>query len=204
LGKSLLARAPFRPVIIAFVPSYPPFTTDRLTVGFREPRVKKGSELASIWSQGVEPSRPGAGVENCVFLSSASILLPIFRRANTSTRLPTPDPYPAKALRRKLIRARLSSMMEPHTRSQYSLVGFVVPLVLLFAPTINAAAVKPYINSTAEYSTECKTCPHSVCTNKAYYIGGDNFTSTCWTRGTKIVRDKYVVSRAVLRTIIGD
>ncbi|KAF2193693.1 hypothetical protein K469DRAFT_728830 [Zopfia rhizophila CBS 207.26] len=50
-------------------------------------------------------------------------------------------------------------------------------------------AVKPHIETSAEYNTECKTCPHSVCTNKLYYGLGDSFNATCWTRGTKIMGD---------------
>ncbi|KAF2465635.1 uncharacterized protein BDR25DRAFT_328644 [Lindgomyces ingoldianus] len=51
------------------------------------------------------------------------------------------------------------------------------------------AAVKPYITTSADYSTECKACPHSLCTNKLAYGGGDAFNTTCWTRGTKIMGD---------------
>lgn len=79
--------------------------------------------------------------------------------------------------------------MGPRIHRQRSSVGFIVPLVLIFAPVIAAAAVKPYISAVAEYSTECKTCPYSLCTNKLYYDGGDNLTTTCWTRGSKIVGD---------------
>jgi hypothetical protein len=50
-------------------------------------------------------------------------------------------------------------------------------------------ALKPYINTTAEYNTECKTCPHSLCTNKLFYSYEETFNATCWTRGTKIVDD---------------
>jgi hypothetical protein len=52
-----------------------------------------------------------------------------------------------------------------------------------------STALKPYINTTAEYNTECKTCPHSLCPNKLFYTYGETFNATCWTRGTKIVDD---------------
>jgi len=73
--------------------------------------------------------------------------------------------------------------MSPRSR----LLG-LLPLALLLCTPVTAA-VKPYINSTAEYNTECKTCPHSLCPNKVAYGYGDNFNATCWTRGTKIVDD---------------
>ncbi|KAF2801055.1 hypothetical protein K505DRAFT_403638 [Melanomma pulvis-pyrius CBS 109.77] len=67
------------------------------------------------------------------------------------------------------------------------LIG-LLPLVLFLCTPIEAA-LKPYINTTAEYNTECKTCPHSLCTNQLAYSGADEFNATCWTRGTKIVGD---------------
>lgn len=54
------------------------------------------------------------------------------------------------------------------------------------------AANESYITAQAEYNTECKTCPHSLCTNKVAYEYEDVFNATCWTRGTAIVGDKYV------------
>ena len=52
------------------------------------------------------------------------------------------------------------------------------------------ADVKPYIATAAEYNTECKTCPRSLCPNQAVYAGGDTLNATCWTRGTKIMGDR--------------
>lgn len=56
--------------------------------------------------------------------------------------------------------------------------------ILLLTPL--TCALEPYINTTAEYSTECKTCPHSLCPNTLAYGYEDSFNATCWTRGTKI------------------
>ncbi|KAH8725116.1 hypothetical protein GQ44DRAFT_616584 [Phaeosphaeriaceae sp. PMI808] len=65
-----------------------------------------------------------------------------------------------------------------------------IPLVL-FITTIAKADVKPYISTEAEYWTECKTCPRSLCPNKLYYGYYDQaFNVTCWTRGTKIMGDR--------------
>ncbi|KAF2260564.1 hypothetical protein CC78DRAFT_589551 [Lojkania enalia] len=71
--------------------------------------------------------------------------------------------------------------------SRYSLLGIV--LNVLFCVTTNAE-VKPYISTEAEYRTECKTCPRSLCTNTLYYEGGESLNATCWTRGTKIMGDR--------------
>ncbi|KAF2196630.1 hypothetical protein GQ43DRAFT_467031 [Delitschia confertaspora ATCC 74209] len=79
--------------------------------------------------------------------------------------------------------------MGSHARCRPSLPGLFLPLLLLLTPSAAAPTTKPYINSTADYSTECKTCPHSLCTNKQYYISGDSLNATCWTRGTKIAGD---------------
>jgi len=51
--------------------------------------------------------------------------------------------------------------------------------------------IKPPINNTLEkgVATECKNCPYSLCTNKAWYDYGTNVTLLCWTRGTKIDND---------------
>jgi hypothetical protein len=39
-------------------------------------------------------------------------------------------------------------------------------------------------------STECKTCPYSLCTNKKIYDSNKpNMTLTCWAEGTGIVGD---------------
>ncbi|KAF2001955.1 hypothetical protein P154DRAFT_544814 [Amniculicola lignicola CBS 123094] len=66
-------------------------------------------------------------------------------------------------------------------------LGVTVPLALLCSSA--HAAVKPFISSAAEYRTECKTCPRSLCPNKLYYEGNDAMNVTCWTRGTKIMGD---------------
>lgn len=52
---------------------------------------------------------------------------------------------------------------------------------------------KAYISTMAEYNTECKKCPRSLCPNTKYYGYNDEFNVTCWTRGTKIMDDKYVM-----------
>ncbi|KAH7135419.1 hypothetical protein B0J11DRAFT_425979 [Dendryphion nanum] len=61
----------------------------------------------------------------------------------------------------------------------------LLPLAILFAQV--KAEIKPYISTAAEYWTECKTCPRSLCTNKLYYSYDETFNATCWTKGTKIV-----------------
>ncbi|OCL14595.1 hypothetical protein AOQ84DRAFT_280768 [Glonium stellatum] len=72
-----------------------------------------------------------------------------------------------------------------------------IALLLLAAALASSAAVrvshpKPSINNTVEHgvSTECKTCPYSLCTNKLYY---DSDTPAvvlqCWTHGTEIAGD---------------
>lgn len=38
--------------------------------------------------------------------------------------------------------------------------------------------------------TECKTCPYSLCTNKAAYEYEQDMTLTCWTKGDTIVDTK--------------
>jgi hypothetical protein len=61
--------------------------------------------------------------------------------------------------------------------------------VLLLLAFVANAEVKPYINTTTEIPTECKTCPRSLCPNKVAYNWEKNFNVTCWTRGTKIMSD---------------
>ncbi|KAF2737009.1 hypothetical protein EJ04DRAFT_431687 [Polyplosphaeria fusca] len=51
------------------------------------------------------------------------------------------------------------------------------------------AEVKDFISTAADFNTECKTCPHSVCTNQLYYSYDETFNVTCWTRGTRIMED---------------
>lgn len=48
-----------------------------------------------------------------------------------------------------------------------------------------------YIQTIAEYRTECKTCPRSLCTNQLYYEYDEVFNVTCWNHGTKIMGDEY-------------
>ena len=43
------------------------------------------------------------------------------------------------------------------------------------------------ILATAETNTECKTCPHSLCSNTLYYSYDEPLNVTCWTRGTRII-----------------
>ncbi|KUJ08886.1 uncharacterized protein LY89DRAFT_741715 [Mollisia scopiformis] len=61
---------------------------------------------------------------------------------------------------------------------------------LVDAKTLTAK-IKTPINNTLEYgvATECKTCPYSLCTNKAYYDYGTTVTLLCWTVGTQIDND---------------
>ncbi|KAF2706158.1 hypothetical protein K504DRAFT_438186 [Pleomassaria siparia CBS 279.74] len=65
-----------------------------------------------------------------------------------------------------------------------SSIGISNSTLITAAPPPN-----PSINTTAEYNTECKTCPHSLCTNKLWYTYDEGFNVTCWTRGTTIVDD---------------
>ncbi|KAH7396760.1 hypothetical protein DE146DRAFT_49831 [Phaeosphaeria sp. MPI-PUGE-AT-0046c] len=51
------------------------------------------------------------------------------------------------------------------------------------------AEIKPYINTTADVRTECKTCPYTLCTNKSFYDYYDPLNVTCWTHGTEVVGD---------------
>ncbi|KAI9047517.1 hypothetical protein LZ554_008233 [Drepanopeziza brunnea f. sp. 'monogermtubi'] len=53
------------------------------------------------------------------------------------------------------------------------------------------AAFKPPINNTLEQSveTECKTCPYSLCTNKAFYEYNTQVSLVCWTNGAEIDGD---------------
>jgi hypothetical protein len=61
------------------------------------------------------------------------------------------------------------------------------PITFLFLLGAAVADVKPYITTYAEYNTECKTCPRSLCPNKLAYATSDSLNATCWTRGTRIV-----------------
>lgn len=64
-----------------------------------------------------------------------------------------------------------------------------VPITLLLVAMV-VADVKPFITTEAEFFTECKTCPRSLCTNKET-VGSSwaPFNVTCYTHGTKIMGD---------------
>ncbi|KAF1845060.1 uncharacterized protein K460DRAFT_405337 [Cucurbitaria berberidis CBS 394.84] len=62
-------------------------------------------------------------------------------------------------------------------------------MALLVNAGLVSADIKPYISTQADYNTECKTCPRSLCPNQLYYAGEEAFNVTCWTRGTKIMGD---------------
>ncbi len=77
---------------------------------------------------------------------------------------------------------------------------FLLAILALSSRIVNAVldrevAVKPSINNTLEYAveTECKTCPYSLCTNKEFYTYETEVTLTCWTSGTDIGNDTYVL-----------
>jgi len=78
-------------------------------------------------------------------------------------------------------------IMAPYTSLATSLI---VGLLTVGAD----AAFKPPINNTLEpgVETECKTCPYSLCTNKAFYEYDTPVTLVCWTRGTVIDGDALV------------
>jgi hypothetical protein len=77
------------------------------------------------------------------------------------------------------------------------MLGLSILAVLAISATgLDAAvtrAVKPSINNTVESGmmTECKTCPYSLCTNKAYYgyLAEETVTLTCYTFGDVIGGD---------------
>ncbi|KAF2744716.1 hypothetical protein M011DRAFT_408020 [Sporormia fimetaria CBS 119925] len=62
------------------------------------------------------------------------------------------------------------------------------PLYLLLS-TPTTAQLKSSIPTAAEYNTECKTCPRSLCPNVHAYYSYDTMNVTCWTQGTKIMGD---------------
>jgi hypothetical protein len=74
-------------------------------------------------------------------------------------------------------------------------VSWTSSLVLsaLLLTTLSEAAVKPYITTSIDVTTECKTCPRSLCPNKTFYgyYGGIDgpLNVTCYTYGTKIIGD---------------
>jgi hypothetical protein len=53
-----------------------------------------------------------------------------------------------------------------------------------------AAQKIPYVTTQAEYNTECKTCPRSLCPNVVNYGMGDEFNVTCYNFGTNIMGDR--------------
>ena len=86
-----------------------------------------------------------------------------------------------------------------HYSSRSKLVTMVVSWIQSFVSsilvyiTLSEAAVKPYITTDIDVTTECKTCPRSLCPNKnfyGYYGGLDGpLNVTCYTYGTKIIGD---------------
>ena len=65
---------------------------------------------------------------------------------------------------------------------------------LIFAKGVAAQSTARNISSSIEkgVNTECKTCPYSLCTNKAAYDGSTGVTLLCWTRGTVIDGDRLL------------
>ncbi|KAF1977292.1 hypothetical protein BU23DRAFT_452765 [Bimuria novae-zelandiae CBS 107.79] len=61
----------------------------------------------------------------------------------------------------------------------------LLPLVLVLPYAFGDSA--PAISTSAEYNTECKTCPHSLCPNTLYYSTSELLNLTCWTHGTRII-----------------
>lgn len=61
----------------------------------------------------------------------------------------------------------------------------LLPFALIL-PVIRAGTTAA-VSTTADYNTECKTCPHSLCPNTLYYSTDDALNVTCWTHGTRIV-----------------
>lgn len=70
--------------------------------------------------------------------------------------------------------------------ASWSLV--TIPVVLALG-TFVRADFKPYISTSADIRTECKTCPRSLCPNQLFYDFDESLNVTCWTRGTKIMGD---------------
>jgi hypothetical protein len=79
---------------------------------------------------------------------------------------------------------------------QKNVAMFGLPLLTIIAISTACvdAAVKASINNTVEHgvNTECKTCPYTLCTNKAYYESDALVTVTCYTHGTVIDDDEYI------------
>lgn len=69
-----------------------------------------------------------------------------------------------------------------------AMLRLLLPLVLWCA--LGRGELKEHISTEAEYNTECKTCPRSLCPNELYYETADAFNVTCWTRGTRIMGDR--------------
>lgn len=62
--------------------------------------------------------------------------------------------------------------------------------VVLLLAAWTEAAFKPYISTSADIRTECKTCPRSLCPNQMFYDFEEALNVTCWTKGTKIMWDR--------------
>ncbi|KAJ5037244.1 uncharacterized protein L3040_007421 [Drepanopeziza brunnea f. sp. 'multigermtubi'] len=75
--------------------------------------------------------------------------------------------------------------------SSYINIGLPTSILLAVASLGVDAAFKPPINNTLEQSveTECKTCPYSLCTNKAFYEYDTQVSLVCWTTGAEIDGD---------------
>jgi hypothetical protein len=85
------------------------------------------------------------------------------------------------------------------------LLALALPLLALGSPAAGNGAVletrqQPAINWTAEYTTQCKTCPYDLCTNVAIAGSGDEVALTCWTEYDQNSRkqDKYQLLTAVM------
>jgi hypothetical protein len=61
-----------------------------------------------------------------------------------------------------------------------------LPFLALANPIVGTLSIevqpKQTINGTVEYSTECKSCPYSLCTNVNIPWYEENVTLTCWAK----------------------
>ncbi|KAF2241750.1 hypothetical protein BU26DRAFT_571501 [Trematosphaeria pertusa] len=58
--------------------------------------------------------------------------------------------------------------------------------LFILLPSLASTAT---ILNTVQVPTECKTCPYTLCPNKAAYSNSQSITLSCWTEGTNIVDD---------------
>ncbi|PVH99550.1 hypothetical protein DM02DRAFT_711301 [Periconia macrospinosa] len=88
--------------------------------------------------------------------------------------------------------------MRIHTATDF--LPVTVSSVLLLSAFAAAAAIsataapsakKPYVTTSLDIDSECKTCPRSLCPNVDLKVDNvtNEFNVTCWTRGTKIMGD---------------